>query len=92
MISLEEDDEGKVIKPPHFFSKKFKQIFVPIERNLQVSFLNVGPFPLLPKPPGYIALQVISILGNDQVSKVQKNKSLNWAGKPQTAMERCQSF
>lgn len=53
---------------------------------------EVGPFPLLPKPPGYIALQVISVSGNDRVSEVRKNESLNWAEKPQTTMERGQGF
>lgn len=56
-----------------------------------MSFMNVGPFPLPPKSPGSIALQVMCVSGNDQVSKVQKNGSLNWAEKPHTAMERCQS-
>lgn len=55
-----------------------------------MAFMNGGPRPSPPESPGSIALEVMCVSGNDEVSRVQKNGSLNWAEQPLTAMERCQ--
>lgn len=46
MTNLEEDDEGKVIKPPHIFFQTIQVgVSVPIQRKLQVSCMNTSLSP-----------------------------------------------